>query len=64
MDDPFIRALSSAIWICNGFARRLDSVDLLWSLLLRGMERYILGGKGKRENDEKILNGSVYGKLL
>lgn len=35
MDDPFIRALSSAIWICNGFARRLDTLWIRYGVCYR-----------------------------
>lgn len=57
MDDPFIRALSCAIWICNGFvARRLDTRGFVMEFVIEKERRDIY----REKNDEKILNDSVY----
>lgn len=47
MDDPFIRALSCAIWICNGLAWGLDTLWICYEVCI---ER-------EREGDGEIFIG-------
>lgn len=64
MDDPFIRALSSAIWICNGFARRLDTLWIRYGVCYREGWRDILSGRGKGENDTVFMETYYYRNIV